>query len=330
VAPGTEGEEEVTPEEKAVVQAAIKAYRSRRVAAGLEVREAVSALITRCPECNAGGHVCPGDGNPIGHGDTDCGEHDDAVTDRVAEREHDIDERPMHWGNDDRTACGKFSGMVYQYTDDRRNVTCAECLERGNNQPQWVERPWVDVRAGDTVRPPGQEEHRTTIASAVHLPRHVHPATETSRYPAPAEWKQIIVRMQPLADFGPIAETKRLEVNNPSASVEILLSPSELAAIEALGGFANRLGLVASAPRHQHVWQAGKCVADDCPGTAMYCLDGTCGRTAHGEHVPHPLVPLDDGHHWNDVECDQRPTCRIAAHHSIDGGDTAHTSGGVR
>lgn len=38
------------------------------------------------------------------------------------------DERPMHYcTNDDRTACGKFAGMVYQYSATWENVTCAEC-----------------------------------------------------------------------------------------------------------------------------------------------------------------------------------------------------------
>lgn len=55
--------------------------------------------------------------------------------------------------------------------------------------------------------------------------------------------------------------------------------------------------------------------------TRPYCVDGTCGRTAHGPHVPHPLVPLADENHWNDVECDQRPHCMVPAHHSIDGGE---------
>lgn len=30
-----------------------------------------------CDECNAGGHTCPGDGNPIPHGASDCGEHEE-------------------------------------------------------------------------------------------------------------------------------------------------------------------------------------------------------------------------------------------------------------
>lgn len=54
-----------------------------------------------------------------------------------------------------------------------------------------------------------------------------------------------------------------------------------------------------------------------------YCVDGACGRAAAGRHVPHPLVPLADENHWNDVECEQRPHCTISAHHSIDGGDDA-------
>lgn len=52
-----------------------------------------------------------------------------------------------------------------------------------------------------------------------------------------------------------------------------------------------------------------------------YCVDSTCGRTARGPHVSHPLAPLADENHWNDIECDQRPHCAIRAHHSIDGGE---------
>lgn len=62
----------MTPEEKRVVQAAID------VGAGGEVNAlytAIDALIFSCPECNRGGHECPGDGASIPHGDADCGSH---------------------------------------------------------------------------------------------------------------------------------------------------------------------------------------------------------------------------------------------------------------
>lgn len=38
------------------------------------------------------------------------------------------DEWPMHYcADDDRTACGKFAGMVYQYASIWQSVTCREC-----------------------------------------------------------------------------------------------------------------------------------------------------------------------------------------------------------
>ncbi len=68
----------MTPEEKAVVQAAILERSDLgRMFARTELTLAVDALIRACPSCNRGGHVCPGDGNGIAHGETDCGQHDD-------------------------------------------------------------------------------------------------------------------------------------------------------------------------------------------------------------------------------------------------------------
>lgn len=60
------------------------------------------------------------------------------------------------------------------------------------------------------------------------------------------------------------------------------------------------------------------------------CVDGLCGRTADGPHRPHPLAPLIDENHWNGFECPARPCCTVAAHHSIDGGDTSSNPGGER
>lgn len=45
------------------------------------LRERVDALTYACDECNAGGHTCPGDGNPIPHGANDCGQHTHAGAD---------------------------------------------------------------------------------------------------------------------------------------------------------------------------------------------------------------------------------------------------------
>jgi hypothetical protein len=65
----------VTPKEKAVIDAAIEANPIGRLPSTAEqtvLRQAVHELIFNCPQCNAGGHTCPGDGNPISHTATDC------------------------------------------------------------------------------------------------------------------------------------------------------------------------------------------------------------------------------------------------------------------
>lgn len=41
----------------------------------VRLRSAADELTWGCPECNAGGHTCPGDGEPIAHGEGDCGRH---------------------------------------------------------------------------------------------------------------------------------------------------------------------------------------------------------------------------------------------------------------
>jgi hypothetical protein len=364
----------MTPEEKAVIQAAIAfravpAHREQdMIAARGDLNEALYRLIISCPECNYDRHVCPGDGNPIGHGDTDCGEHDDdgpredplsgelipAGQDAelehqgreiAEEREHlrkqleeigqgtmqewmriiDLEtpdialtgqarvrwqddsgecivgetqyseeygrfritvhaedlgplqpigpendpaqieemrieclctdcqhlagepvagemrtEHLMHWGDNSRTACGKFSGMVYRYTDDQRKVTCAECLERGNNQPIWVERPLVDVRTGDTIRMPGDPDTEREVEAVVTLPWHVRPPrNDKDRDPEfhperhRKEWRELRVKF--------VGSKEAISFKELDMPVEIQTTPSELAAIEAFGGWSNRL-----------------------------------------------------------------------------------------
>lgn len=70
----------MTPEEKRVVQAAID-IRNQLLSQPYSppdlgrLRNAVDALVYACPQCNYERHTCPGDGKPIEHGETDCGEH---------------------------------------------------------------------------------------------------------------------------------------------------------------------------------------------------------------------------------------------------------------
>lgn len=66
----------MTPQELAVIQAAIDWRNSLSNTFSAEpLTRAVDVLIYSCPQCYAGGHTCPGDGNSIPHGASDCGQH---------------------------------------------------------------------------------------------------------------------------------------------------------------------------------------------------------------------------------------------------------------
>lgn len=126
----------MTPEEKAVIEAAITLVTAVR--AGLdpvpldsELAAVVEALLFTCPQCNEGGHVCPGDGRSIGHTQTDCGDHEETSPIRVIQW-------PDPWNNPPAT----------------RGVTaethpCFECVDEDEDPA-----PWCDCLVGDRCKGP--------------------------------------------------------------------------------------------------------------------------------------------------------------------------------
>jgi hypothetical protein len=101
--------------------------------------------------------------------------------------------------------------------------------------PGWVERTWKDVRTGDRVRPPGTD-FAAEVQACLHMPWHVHPnASQYRPNEMPCEWSAVRVTFDD--------EGGRPRDMNPAAPVEIELAPAEVAAIETLGGWDNRLGL---------------------------------------------------------------------------------------
>lgn len=77
--------------ELAVVQAAMAEHRgcAPETCGGsrldpCQLGNAIEALTLGCRECDTGRHVCPGDGNSIPHGATDCGEHTDPDAENLA------------------------------------------------------------------------------------------------------------------------------------------------------------------------------------------------------------------------------------------------------
>lgn len=114
----------------------------------------------------------------------------------------------------------------------------------------WVVRTWLDVREGDIVRPPGAFDY-AAVASNIGPVNHWHAAPNASQYApneSPAEWSSINVTLQPLAKPGDENGTLGIPYipargMRPDAGVEIRVTRAELAAIEACGGWHNRVGV---------------------------------------------------------------------------------------
>ena len=75
----------MTPEERVVIQAAIKFARPSLAnifvlaeeSDGRAIHKAVVALQLACNDCHYGKHQCPDCGKDVEHGDVDCGQHDE-------------------------------------------------------------------------------------------------------------------------------------------------------------------------------------------------------------------------------------------------------------
>lgn len=249
--------------ERAVLAAAIEANgvgRPPSTAQQTVLRQAVHALIFDCPECNAGGHTCPGCGASVAHygprACRDCDEHahiepQDPITGDFIPATQDAELERMgremvagvvvHWGNDDRTACGKWSGLVYAYVDDRRKVTCGACLEAGNNQPQWTPRTMADVRRGDRIRPTGSTDpaHEMDVADRYWPPAPDGSDRDTWHVTA-GKWHGEDHVVQDGECCVVLGADPRPRFFDPAMKVDIRVTAGEVAAIEALGGWSAR------------------------------------------------------------------------------------------
>jgi hypothetical protein len=116
----------------------------------------------------------------------------------------------------------------------------------GDNVPRWELRTWVDVRAGDFVRPPGVDAATAEVLSiGPVLEWHVNDAQplddfqrrdmqyNPGRYAGAYSVRHVTMRG---VNTEPMTRDMR-----PEAPVEIHVTATELRAIELLGGWAARL-----------------------------------------------------------------------------------------
>lgn len=134
----------------------------------------------------------------------------------------------------------------------------------------WVERTWRDVREGDVIRPAGPGDivsrHEAEVVT-LGATQHWHAAPDANEYrpnESPMEWASIPVTLEPLAGGAAFSPPNGM---NPDAPVQIRVTRGELAAIQACGGWGQRISVTASYP----------------PATRPVCA--CCGRA---------VAPLDD------------------------------------
>lgn len=149
----------MTPEEKSVIEAAMAGNGIGSVpttAQGHVLREAVHALIFSCPQCNAGGHTCPGDGNPIGHTQTDCGEHEEPDTSanwRVVR-----DDVEQEWVPGTLAQC-LVGDRIRIGTDETDVLRCSAGVWHADTSDAWHPRGWkhIELRMDLSANPGFQE-----------------------------------------------------------------------------------------------------------------------------------------------------------------------------
>lgn len=171
---------------------------------------AIDRLLTTCPDCDRGTHLCPGDGKPIPHGAVDCG---------------------YHFGPED-------DGAI------RDELAAVEQAQQGLG---WWPRSWADVRQGDTVKLPDSEAAPAFVVSAVHLSWHVKPGTGTSAYspPYPLNWSTVRVTLADRAPApGEVVRPLGTWNMDPAKTILIQLTQIEVDALD-LMGWNNRAGLIA-------------------------------------------------------------------------------------
>jgi hypothetical protein len=204
----------MTPEEIKVIRRAYKSHRGcvPETCGGsrldpCSLGHALDALTYACPDCNAGGHTCPGDGNPIPHGAGDCGEHDEPITDeqrslarylseyaldvvhewmRIVEIDGDPTEprsgqiqARATWHGGGRFVLGRSPYSedlgTYQLTTRVEPVYVPPVgpendpamIEEMKSEPTWTDTTWLHVLPGDLIRLPGKTQEATV--STLHV-----------------------------------------------------------------------------------------------------------------------------------------------------------------
>lgn len=254
--------------ERAVLAAAEQWYSQGRAGHSspidsMRLTKAIGELIFECPECNAGGHTCPGCGASVAHyGPRAC---EQCMADADGQPTG-----PVPWSRPD--ACPKCGGPCEDEclfvcdncaplragaSVDRVDGTdltepCADCgaVELAADEPVWTPRTMTDVRRGDRIRPTPADGTEPDPAQEIDVVDRYWPPQPRTESGLPADrgvwhvtagkWHGEDHVVQPGECCVVLGTDPRPRFFDPAMKVDIRVTPSEVAAIEAFGGWANR------------------------------------------------------------------------------------------
>ncbi len=219
----------MTPEERAVINAAIKALRNRH---GLTdylrpLGAAVRALVYSCSQCNHDTHRCGGCGAAVGHGEYTC---------------PDCEEPEIHTASTVATAVPEQHGIDLG-DGGRPLVFCATCNTLAMpphacnpDELVWHACTMKDARRGDQIRPAGSDMPNGTAVTDRLLPPDPDASDRGTWHVVPGasgkHWDDHVV--QP-GEVWLCLDGGAPQCLNPDFPIEILLTRAEIAAIELLG-----------------------------------------------------------------------------------------------
>lgn len=259
----------MTPEEKAVVQAAV--YLRHCIDAKTagdpprlgRLLDTVEALIFACGDCNTERHTCPGCGTHVGHGDGACAGCSGEGAARPPWNPDHPGCAPEECGGSRLDPCD-----TVMLTRGARHDGAPEVL--AEREPTWADSEWRFVLPGDRVRLKGQEavvtsRHAGTWHAAVTSKEHNGKAWDTiTAFPH----VEVSVRLEHSGDrvytFPPSGEKGCVEILCDEARARFLLVQRELNAEEVWPAAArewNRKALAAEgqpATFRQHMAAAGR------------------------------------------------------------------------
>lgn len=235
----------MTPAERAVINAAIRAadlLRDGDTPDHAEERDLVRAVDALKHD---DGCICPTDERVYCesagcHGGDDLPQHDPISGELIpAGHDAELEQLGREMAEGARVAGALVRASLRLGSSDEEE----EELATGQDDvPDWVTRTWRDVRAGDDIRITVDGQKHTSMIMGTNAPGgnrwHVHPAAD-EYHPelSQVDWTEICVRLEGRTD---------LLSFDPAGPIEILLSRTEVDAIELLSGWDARVSVTQS------------------------------------------------------------------------------------